>query len=210
MADMETPHVSELIRRIENLLRPGTIARVDVKRYRVRVIAGGLISNWLPWLTLRAGTTRKWSPPTIGEQCLLLSPGGDLANGVALVGIFSTEVPPNDDRASTEATHFPDGTLHEYDHEAHRDLLRCVGDIFREAHGDITHQARGAITQQAGGSILIESQASITLKVGDARIVLTPGGITADPDIVGGGHVSLVNHIHSKVTLGKDVSGKPV
>ena len=226
MADMETPHVSELIRRIENLLRPGTVARVDVKRYRVRVIAGGLVSNWLPWFSLRAGTTRKWSPPTIGEQCLLLSPGGDMANGVALVGVFSSEVPPNDDRANTEATHYPDGTVHEYDHEAHRDLLKCVGDILRQVEGsvthevkgsvthdvqgDITHQAKGAITHKADGSILIESQASITLKVGDVQIVLTPGGITADPDILGGGRVSLVKHTHGQVKFGTDVSGKPL
>ncbi|WP_269633147.1 phage baseplate assembly protein V [Pelomonas sp. BJYL3] len=207
---METPHVSELIRRIENLLRLGTIARVNAKGYRVRVTAGGLVSNWLPWVALRAGTTRKWSPPTVGEQCLLLSPGGDLVNGVVLVGIFSAEVPPNDNRANTEATHYPDGTYHEYDHEAHRDLLRCVGDVLRQVEGSITHEAKGAITHQADGSILIESKASITLKVGDSRIVLTPSGITADPDIVGGGHVSLVNHKHTKVSLGNDVSGKPL
>lgn len=209
MAGMETPHVSELIRRIENLLRPGTVARVDVKRYRVRVIAGGLVSNWLPWLTLRSGTTRKWSPPTVGEQCLLLSPGGDMANGLVLVGVFSTEVPPNDDRANTEATHYPDGSFHEYDHEAHRDLLKCVGDILRQVEGSIRHEVQGDIAHKANGSILIESQASITLRVGDSKIVLTPAGITADPDIIGGGHVSLVKHVHTQVKTGFDKSGKP-
>lgn len=217
MAGMESVHVSELIRRLENVLRPGTIARVDVERYRVRVQAGGLQSHWLPWLTLRAGTTRKWSPPTVGEQCILLSPGGDLTNGVALLGVFSDAVQPNDNRASTEATHYPDGSLHEYDHQAHRDLLKCVGDLLRQVEGNLTHQvqgdiahtAQGAITHKAAGPIVIESDASITLRVGGTEIVLTSGGITADPDIVAGGRVSVVNHKHVLVKSGTDTSGSP-
>lgn len=217
MADMETPHVSELIRRLENLLRPGTIGQVDVQRARVRVLAGGLLTNWVPWLSLRAGAVRHWSPPSMGEQCILLAPGGDPANAMALMGLFSDGIPADDHRDHTHATRQPDGTLAEYDHQVHRDLLQCVGDILRQAEGSITHQAegdiahlaQGAITHRADGSILIESGVSITLRVGGASIVLTASGATVDPDIVGGGRVSLVNHIHKGVTPGLAKSGPP-
>lgn len=201
MAGMETPHISELIRRLENLLRPGTIGRVDVQRARVRVRAGGIVSNWLPWFTLRAGSARHWSAPSIGEQCMLLAPGGDLANGVVLVGIFSQASPPNDNRDHTHATHYPDGSFAEYDHKQHRALLQCVGDI--------ESQAEGAMRYQAQGPIVIESGQSITLRVGGASIVLTASGASVDPDIVGGGRVSLVKHKHGQVRSGLDVSGPP-
>lgn len=201
MGGMESPHVSELIRRLENLLRPGTIAQVDVRRARARVQCGGLLSNWRPWLAMRAGKVRHWSPPSIGEQCILLAPGGDPANAVILVGFFSDAIPANDDRAHTLATRQPDGTLAEYDHQTHRDLLSCVGDIVRAADG--------AISITAKGSIVLESQQSITLRVGDASIVLTGGGATVDPDIVGGRRVSLVGHRHKDVKGGFDKSGPP-
>lgn len=201
MAGMESLHVSELIRRIENLLKLGTVAHVDVARARLRVVAGGLLSNWLPWLTLRAGNVRRWSAPSVGEQCLLLSPGGDLANGVALAGIFSEAIPQNDNRPHTHATHYPDGTVEEYDHDAHRHLLQCVGDILSTA--------QGTMTLKADGAIVIESGESITLRVGGSTLVLSSSGITVDPDLVAGGHVSVVNHVHGQVKGGTDKSGKP-
>ncbi|PZP30439.1 MAG: phage baseplate assembly protein V [Roseateles depolymerans] len=205
---MESPHVSELIRRIENLLRLGTISHVNAKGYRVRVAAGGLASNWLPWLSVRAGTTRTWSPPTVGEQCLLISPGGDLVNGVALVGLFSDAIPPNDDRDNVDATHYPDGTVHEYDHEAHRDLLKCVGDVLRQIEGNVLFDVKGDITHQAQGAVVIASETSITLRVGDAKLELTPEGIKATPDVIAGG-ISQVNHVHGGVRSGNDKSSKP-
>lgn len=201
MAGMETPHISELIRRLENLARPGTIARVDVKRARVRVQCGGLLCDWLPWFSLRAGQVRHWSPPSAGEQCMLIAPGGDLANAVVLVGYFSDAIPADDDRDHTHATRHPDGTLEEYDHQAHRDLLKCVGDIVREALGSISHKAEGPI--------LLESSESITLRVGGTSLVLTDSGATVDPDIVGGGRISLVKHVHELVKKGLDQSGTP-
>ena len=54
----------ELLRLIHNLIRLGTIAEVDHARARVRVQSGELLTNWLPWIEARAGTTRDWDPPT--------------------------------------------------------------------------------------------------------------------------------------------------
>jgi phage baseplate assembly protein V len=55
--------LAELARLIENLVRLGTIAEVDVAKVRVRVKSGSITTNWLPWLALRAGTLRNGTRP---------------------------------------------------------------------------------------------------------------------------------------------------
>ncbi|MCW5320546.1 phage baseplate assembly protein V [Verminephrobacter aporrectodeae subsp. tuberculatae] len=85
----------ELNRKIENILRWGTVAEVrHGKPARCRVKSGGLLSNWVPFVAGRAGgTARLWWPPKVGEQCVLLAPGGDLLRAVAIPGIYSDAMP---------------------------------------------------------------------------------------------------------------------
>ena len=101
--ERQSEDTTELIRRIENIVRLGVIAQVDRDAVLVRVRMqaqddedADLLTNWLPWKSMRAGAVRVWSAPSIGEQCTVLSPGGDLAQGVALPGIYSDETPPPD------------------------------------------------------------------------------------------------------------------
>lgn len=110
---------AELVRCIENIVRAGTIAQVDHAVARCRVQSGGLTSNWLPWLSLRAGDVRHWSPPSAGEQCIVLSPGGNMASAFVLVGIFSDAIAANGNTGNVERTTYPDGAVIEYDHAAH-------------------------------------------------------------------------------------------
>lgn len=86
-------NVAELLRLIHNLIRTGTIAEVDHAAARVRVKSGALLTDWLPWIESRAGTSRSWNPPTVGEQVMLFSPGGDPAAGLVLTGLFSNAHP---------------------------------------------------------------------------------------------------------------------
>lgn len=101
--ERQSAESTELIRRIENIVRLGVIADVDLPSYRVRVRVdaqddddASLLTNWIPWQAMRAGTVRVWSAPSLGEQCTILSPGGDMAQGVALPGIYSDDAPPAD------------------------------------------------------------------------------------------------------------------
>lgn len=214
---MDPRNVSELVRRLENVLRLGTIDQVDVTGAVVRVRCGGLRSTWVRWFARRAGDVREWCPPSVGEQCLLLSPGGDLANGMALVGAFSDAHPAHDDRGHIDSTLYPDGSLREYDDEAHRHLLRCVGDIVRSASGSICSHAEKDITSEAGGrqalkagsSILIEAGTSITLRVGSTSLTINDSGMTGTPNLVVDG-VSLPKHTHDGVRRGSDTTGGPL
>ena len=56
VAQTESPY--EIIRRLEGLIRTGTIAAVRHARpARCRVKTGNLTTNWIPWLALRAAGT---------------------------------------------------------------------------------------------------------------------------------------------------------
>lgn len=173
----ESPY--EIIRRLENLLRLGTVAEVAHQRARCRVRTGELVTGWLPWINTRAGgeSGRTWWPPVVGEQCMLLAPGGDLLNAVALCGVFSTANPAGSDRPTECRTDW-----------SPTDNLRHDSD---------------------GGHLVIECVGSITLKVGGTTLQLTPEGAFVSPDMQGAGRVSLVHHKHTDVRRGSDTTGEP-
>lgn len=109
---------ADLYRRLANLLREGTVHEVrHTDPPRLRVATGDLITDWLPWLELRAGTTVTWSPPTQGEQCLVLAPDGDLTAGVVLVGVYSDSRPAPTDSEFEDLRHYPDGARIDHNHQ---------------------------------------------------------------------------------------------
>lgn len=71
----------------------------------------------LNWLTCRAGRSRVWWAPSVGEQVLILAIGGELDTAFVLPGIFSDDHPAPS--ASSDAFHvtFPDGAVIEYEPE---------------------------------------------------------------------------------------------
>jgi phage baseplate assembly protein V len=106
---------NEFTRQIQNLIRRGTISAVDLDAQKCRVKSGELETNFIDWMTLRAGAARTWNPPTEGEQVLLLSPGGDPAQGIALCGLYSEAAPAPSNAAGEDSTHYPDGAVIKYD-----------------------------------------------------------------------------------------------
>ncbi|GAA0586938.1 phage baseplate assembly protein V [Halomonas salifodinae] len=154
--------ITELLRLIHNLIRTGTIAAVDHQAARVRVKSGELLTDWLPWIEGRAGTTRDWNPPTEGEQVVVFSPGGDPAAGVVLTGLFSDAHPAPTALPELCRRIFPDAALFEYDHKTSVLRIKLPGRIEIEAPGgtswlgNIAHQgdmARQGSYAQAGGEL---------------------------------------------------------
>ncbi len=180
--------IAALSRLIENLIRLGTVAEVDhgslpdKRPARVRIQSGDLLTGWLPWVALRAGTTRDWDPPTVGEQVLVLSPSGQTAQGIAITGLFSVLIPANGDRAGLHRRTYPDGAVVEYDSEAHQLLA----------------------TLPAGGRVEIVAPGGFKLQ-GDVDI---DGLVTVTRDVVAAG-ISLVKHPHGGVQAGNAKTGAP-
>ena len=86
------------------MLRTGTIDAVDHQSARVRFKTGDITTDWLPWFERRAGGQhggRSWWPPVVGEQGMLLAPGGDLARAVIMPGIYSTARPAGANQPAT-------------------------------------------------------------------------------------------------------------
>jgi len=107
--------LSEILRLLRNLIRIGTVSAVKLDDGLCRVDTGNNTTDWLHWLTARAGKTRSWNAPSVGEQVLVLCLGGELDTGFVLPGIFSDDNPAPS--ASADALHwsFPDGAVIEYE-----------------------------------------------------------------------------------------------
>ncbi|EFH3627246.1 phage baseplate assembly protein V, partial [Escherichia coli] len=110
-------NIQELARALRNMIRTGIIVETDLNAGRCRVQTGGMCTDWLQWLTHRAGRSRTWWAPSEGEQVLILAVGGELDTAFVLPGIYSGDNPAPS--ASADALHirFPDGAVIEYEPE---------------------------------------------------------------------------------------------
>lgn len=108
--------LADLARRLENLIRLGTVAAVDHGSARCRVQSGGILTAWLPWVERRAGLTRHWTPPTVGEQVIVFSPSGEPAAGVVLTGLYTDTHDQPSSSADDHVVSYPDGARVSYNH----------------------------------------------------------------------------------------------
>jgi phage baseplate assembly protein V len=144
----DTAHL-EMLRRFRNVLLIGIIAAVDHDAARCRVQTGGNLTGWLPWITLRAGTTRTWCPPTVGEQVIIFSPSGEPAGGFVLGGIYSERVEAPSADSAAHVVEYPDGARIAYNHATGAMSITGIQSLTIDCP-QIT--ITGAITQ-AGGNL---------------------------------------------------------
>jgi len=223
--------VSELERRLSNLIRPGTVTAADYPNARVRVQIGQNTTAWLPWMTHRAGGDRSWHAPEVGEQVLVLSPCGDLAQGFALPAVYQNAHPAPANAATVHRIEYEDGAVIEYDRQAHKLTATIPGEIVATADGDITVTSQkniaatatqditanaqgnieatcaGSATLQAGQSITIQAAAAITLQ---APAITITGEVTQTGGDMTSNGISAQTHMHSGVTTGTETSGPPM
>ncbi len=109
------PELNDTLRLIRNLIRIGTVTEVDLVAGKCRVQTGENHTDWLQWLTARAGNSRTWFAPSVGEQVIIFSLGGELDAAFVLPGIFSDEFPAPSASAEALNVTFPDGALIEYE-----------------------------------------------------------------------------------------------
>lgn len=159
---MDELALPDLARRQANTIRLGAVMAVDPAGYRVRVKSGAIETDWLKWGVKRAKGTRSWHAPEVGEQVVIACPSGDLRQGVVLCAIPQDAAPPAGDTGNVERTIYPDGTVAEYDHAAHR-LLWNLGPTSITAD-------RNSLVLSCNGSSITLSAAGIALS--GARIDL--------------------------------------
>lgn len=165
----------------------------SVQGSKCRVASGGIVTGDLPWFAWRAGNVRRWSPPSVGEQVLLLCPGGDTLGAVALLGVYSDAYPAPSQDHDEEVTLYPDGAEIRYHHGTHT-LTATLPD--------------GSTIDVTATTINIAANVNITGKLvvdGDTDCT---GTIAADVDVTADG-VSLKSHRHGGVQTGGGQTGEP-
>lgn len=181
--------LGDVIRRLENIVRIGIIHEINHDKARCTVQTGDIITTFLPWITLRAGTDQTWDAPTIGEQCLVLAPSGELATAVVIYGIYSTQNPPPSNKPNIKTRHFEDGAVITYDTQAHS--LTAI----LPSGGTATITATGGIT--INGNTTINGDLSVSDNISATGTMKSKGSISSRGDVIAG-NISLKAHKHQE------------
>jgi phage baseplate assembly protein V len=92
-------YLHDLGKRLENLIRVGTVSQVDYKAGKARVYFGDITTEdsfeggWIPFAQINAAHNRSWNPPEMGEQVIVFSPSGNLRNGIIMGAIPQEKFP---------------------------------------------------------------------------------------------------------------------
>ncbi|WP_264686486.1 phage baseplate assembly protein V [Wolbachia endosymbiont (group B) of Rhopobota naevana] len=125
--------ISELNRKLANVIRIGIVKEIDYEKVKVRVKIGEILTDWVPWITSKAGKDRDWCPPDIDEQVVILSPLGELSLGVVLLGIYQQKYSALENKKEVSSLTFQDGTKLSYDKDKHHLEIEVVDKITLKA-----------------------------------------------------------------------------
>lgn len=180
-------NIIELLSKIDDLIRIGTVT--EVRSGECRVKTKGNHTNWRPYLVLRAGKTRRRMRPSVGEQVILLSLGGDLRNAFVLAGIYQDEHPEplaDDDNDDLDGVEYPDGAVIKYN----------------PTTGELT--ASGIKTATITASVAVKL---ITPLVECSNLLKAKRVVSETAKV---GDIEVTDHGHTDVQRGSDKSGGPV
>lgn len=216
---------NESQRQFLNGCRKGTV--IAVEGALCRVASGDLSTNWIQWFALFAGDAIDWLAPSIGEGVMLLCPGGDPAQAVALRGFYSEDFLPPSTDPNKHVRRYRDGALVEYDFAAHSLTanLPAGATVLIVAPGAVTVQTQTA-TLQADNVMLDAKQTTVTGNMlvkgafvfeggmsgkagangGPAAIIV--GTVAVSDDVIAGGK-SGAHHTHMEQGDGQPV-GEPL
>ncbi|EOC1089958.1 phage baseplate assembly protein V [Cronobacter sakazakii] len=188
-------NLAEMYRLLLNLVRTGVVIEVDAESWQCRVQTGELQTTWLNWLTMRAGRSRTWWRPSVGEQVVLLSIGGDLTTAFVLPAIYSNDNPPPSVSEDAQVTTFPDGGWIEYEPETGRYLLKAGATIVLEAPQSI---------QAKTGEFVVEADMT---RINSAVVI--NGEVTQSGGAMSSNSVVVHSHQHTGVQSGGSLTGGP-
>lgn len=185
-------HDDDIPGKIGDLIRLGRIASVDLAAGLAEVECGEVTSPPVPWIEL-AGNFRTWTPPSEGEQVVLICPEADIAGAFILRGLLSNAFPAP---ASDENHHL---------HAADGLTIKLTSDgIEIVAPGGIDITADVTITGDVSitGDLSVDGDAAVT---GDADV---EGTVTGQSDVVAAG-ISGKGHTHPGVQSGSASTAGP-
>ena len=153
-----------------------------------------------------AGGVSVHRPPSAGENCLVLSPSGEPANGMVLCGLASTQHPsPGSDTENT-IVRFPDGAMAQYNHAGGHLALSGIKTVAIQAATSLTvdcptNTFTGAVTVQ--GSLTYLSGLTGGNSSGKSAAVISGDIIHSDGKLSSNG---IVLHTHTHPENGDKTS----
>ena len=179
-------------RRLHNIATIGTVIEIDADAALMRLAVGDNETDWLSIPTIAAGMVSVWRCPTIGEQYLLVSPSGELANAIPVISLYSDRNPspstdPNEIRIRYNDTDF------------------CSIDV---ANSQLTMHI-SQIANQAATSIVWDTPSAIL--TGNLQVdgSINCGKSIAAADEVTANGINLTTHTHGGVKSGGSSTGQP-
>ena len=186
--------ILELDRNVNNIVRYGNISSVSVAKKMVKVILRGgeaddiidpddtaekiITSGWLPWISTRAGKTRAWSPPDIGEQVLIVSEGGKFANAIVLPSAYRDKFPIVGATATNEIISYSaDGQTEDIVVTVEKGANPKYTIDVKKATGEQTFKV-GANTEihVKGTEVSVKTSTKFSIEVGTTKLELTTTG----------------------------------
>ena len=213
---------ADLNRRLENLIRFGTIKTINPSKPIPRVIVnlGDIDTPEIRCLNVRSGADATWDMPSDGEECVVVSPCGEIGpTSFVLYGFYNDDHPAPSDDLNQKIRMFSDGCVIAYDVSAHHlsAILPGGGTAVLTADGGVTVNGNTTINgdltlngnQTTNGSTVITGNNS----VGGSQLVQgsshSSGHFSTDDDVTAG-DISLKNHKTSGVQSGSGTSGGPI
>lgn len=205
--------LQEISRLLRNMIRTGVVVETDLDAGRCRVQTGGIITDWLQWLTLRAGRSRTWWAPSVDEQVLILAVGGELDTAFVLPGIYSDDHPAPS--ASADALHitFPDGAVIEYEPETSALTVSGIKTADVTASDSITATVPVVLVKAATRITLDTPEVVCTNKLITATLEVQKGGTMKGDITHTGGSLSSngkVLHTHKHPGDSGGETGAPI
>lgn len=176
--------LSEQQRRLHNIATIGTVFDVNPDDQTMRLNVGDNQTDYLPIPALAAGHVRVWRCPSVGEQFLLVSPSGDLANAIPVLSLYSDNNPSPSSDPKEIRIRFNDSDFLSIK-TADSQLILKINDVVFDVENT-----------------------SFTGNVDIAGDILTAGKIHASGDITSN-NISLQKHIHGNVQSGRSNTGAP-
>lgn len=206
-------NIYDIARLMRNVIRIGVVAEIDLERGRCRVQSGGLLTDWLQWLTQRAGQARCWWAPSVGEQVLLLAIGGELDTAFILPGIFSDDAPAPSVSADAHHVAFPDGAVFEYEPKTGALTVSGIKTATITASQSVTVTVP-EVTVKASSRITLDTPEVIcTHKLTTATLEVQQGGTMNGNVVHTGGALSSngkVLHTHQHPGDSGGITGAPL
>ncbi|EPH3157976.1 phage baseplate assembly protein V [Acinetobacter baumannii] len=189
-------------RRLENIVRFGTIKTINPSKPIPRVIVnlGDIETPEIRCLNIRSGDDSTWDMPSTNEECVVISPCGDIGpTSFVLYGFYNDDHPAPSDDLNKKIRMFADGCVIAYDIAAHHlsAVLPSGGTAVLTADGGVTVNGDTTIN----GNLQVNGSTAMTGNntVGGSQLVQgsshSSGTFSSDGDVTASG-ISLTGHTH--------------